>query len=78
MIRTAGKGTRSAAGAGPSLKAHHVAGFSLPLTAAALYERLRGGRHYVFCHASPAVDHLTCTALGPVLAAGSRPWWARA
>ncbi|MET7903086.1 hypothetical protein ABZS86_17085 [Streptomyces sp. NPDC005355] len=47
-----------------------MAGFSLPLTAAALYERLRGGRHYVFCHASPAVDHLTCTALGPVLAAG--------
>ncbi|MET8008922.1 hypothetical protein ABZU86_03665 [Streptomyces sp. NPDC005271] len=70
MIRTAGKGTRSAAGAGPSLEAHQVAGFGLPLTVAALYERLRGGRDYVFCHASPAVDRLTYTALGLVVAAG--------
>jgi hypothetical protein len=52
------------------VKAHHVVAFGLPLTAVALYERLRGGRDYVFCHASPAVNHITMTALCLILAAG--------
>ncbi|MGO4429727.1 hypothetical protein AB4Z54_66040, partial [Streptomyces sp. MCAF7] len=34
------------------------------------YERLRGGRRYVFCHASSTVDGFTRTALALVAAAG--------
>lgn len=56
------------------VRAGHVALFGLLLTAGALFERLsalRGGRQYVFCHASEAVDRLTYTALGLVLSAGA-------
>ncbi|WP_456212124.1 hypothetical protein [Streptomyces sp. LZ34] len=55
---------------GLTLRAHHVALFGVLLTGIAAYERLRGSRQYVFCHASSAVDGFTHTALALVAAAG--------
>jgi hypothetical protein len=55
----------------PVVRAHHVALFGFLLTGIAAYERLRGGRQYVFCHASSAADGFTYTALALVAAAGA-------
>jgi len=52
------------------LRPQHVAGIGLLLSLAAVGERLsawRGGRYYVFCHASSSVDRITYVALCLVL-----------
>lgn len=60
-------------GTGRKLDAGHVVAIGWVLCAVALVERvprLTSGHRYLLCHASPALDHLTLTALALVTAAG--------
>ncbi|MEU1805980.1 hypothetical protein [Streptomyces sp. NPDC019937] len=72
MKRLTEEGTRSGDGAGSAVwtvRPHHIAAFGFTLSGAALYERLRGGRVYVLCDASPLLGRLTTVALCLVAAA---------
>ncbi|WP_063735383.1 hypothetical protein [Streptomyces sp. RTd22] len=73
MKRPTHGGTRSGDGAGSAVRAavqpHHIVAFGLPLSSAAFYERLLGGRSYALCDEPPLLGHLTTTALCLVLAA---------
>ncbi|MEU4350245.1 hypothetical protein [Streptomyces sp. NPDC023838] len=70
---TAEQGERRGRGAWPGPRAEHVVGMGALLSAAALVERVPRfvpAHHYILCHASPALDRLTLTALALVLTAG--------